>query len=282
MAFGRIVIALLKSGLAPLLLVSLAAWSLLICSGAMPALSSFCTASAGYDFKEGWRALEAFFYLNRPGSVALPWVLMVLAMTPPLLADHMTHLWDRSLARRRWRAVVLFNAAHLALWSGAGVVLVAMAIALRAGVGVAAGIPLGLAAVAAVLWQLTPARRACVDRCHRHPRLSAFGWAADRDCLGYGLAVGLWCVGSCWALMLLALVADHGHALVMAVASIFLLSERFWPAPQIVRRSGVGSLSKLFSQGRWLGAGGRHIIPGGRVRAIIAVGAGDRGRSWLT
>jgi predicted metal-binding membrane protein len=195
--------------------------------------------------------MEAALLLNPPAGLAWPWLTMLLAMMPPLLARPVAHLWERSLARRRLRAIALFAAGYVAVWMLAGIVLMMAAIALKTLVG-AAFLPAPAVAVAiALLWQATPVKQACLNRCHRLPRLSAFGLAADRDCLRYGLVAAFWCVGTCWALMLVPLVADQAHAAVMAVSAVVLLAERAAPArplrwrllpinaPALVRKEGT-------------------------------------------
>ena len=97
-----------------------------------------------------------------------------------------------------------------------------------------------------------PGRQSCLNRCHRVPRLSAFGIAADIDCLGYGMTTGVWCAGACWALMLVPLTAATMHLPVMAGISVLLIAERMRPARPV--RWGItlppvltGSLSRLWS-----------------------------------
>jgi predicted metal-binding membrane protein len=159
---------------------------------------------------------------------------MWLAMMAPLLSQPLAHLWHRSLARRRIRAIAIFVAGYGAVWLAAGIVLTIAAVLLESMASLT-GVPAFAAAVAiAIAWQLFPGRQICLNRCHRVPRLSAFGIAADIDCLGYGFAAGVWCVGSCWALMLLPLAAGAMHLPVMAGISVVLIGERMTP-PRLVR-----------------------------------------------
>src|SRR6187399_538367 len=46
--------------------------------------------------------------LASPGALLFAWLLMVLAMMPPLLAQQVIHVWHSSLAARRSRALALF------------------------------------------------------------------------------------------------------------------------------------------------------------------------------
>lgn len=130
---------------------------------------------------------------------------------------------------RRWRAIGLFLAAYLVVWLATAVLLVMAAVASH-GVDLGLGLPLGSTAlVLAGLWQATPAKQHCLNRCHWLPRLSPFGWAADRDCIRFGLVSAGWCVGTCWALMTAPLAAKGGHLAVMAVVSVVTTAERLRP-----------------------------------------------------
>jgi predicted metal-binding membrane protein len=151
---------------------------------------------------------------------------MVLAMMPPLLVDQISHLWTRSLKRRRVRAILLFSAAYLFLWSVASWSLVVVSHALVD--TLVASSSLGpIAVTLAAIWQLTPAKQATLNHCHRLPSLPAFGIAADMSAVHYGLTTGGWCVASCWALMLIP-TAIHGVGL-MATTMIVMLVERQAP-----------------------------------------------------
>src|SRR5262249_60348074 len=112
-----------------------------------------------------------------------------------------------------------------AVWLVAGVVLLAAAIATAAAAN-AMGVPMLLAVGAiAVGWQVTPLRQICLNRCHWLPRLSAFGFAADRDCVSFGLAHGFWCPPTCAPLMLLPIIAQQIHLPLMALLSVSLRLE---------------------------------------------------------
>jgi predicted metal-binding membrane protein len=214
-----------------LLLASLVGWVAPLASGRWLAVADFCGGSAGIWLAGGWRGALA---LNQPELLVLPWLLMLLAMMPPLLVRPMRHLWRRSLRRRRTRAIALFAVAYTAVWLLAGVGLLAAAIVLRGIAEAAPGAAILPAVAIALLWQATPPKQACLNFCHRLPPLATFGLAADLDCLRFGLSAALWCVGTCWALMLVPLAADGAHLALMAVASVVMLAERLAP-PQSAR-----------------------------------------------
>ena len=151
--------------------------------------------------------------------------LMLMAMMVPLIGVPLRHVLDRSLARRRVRAVILFLAGYGLPWLVAGAVL--MAAAARISAQASLGLTLGVVAAIAV-WQCSPAKQRCLNRCHARGPLAAFGVRADLDVLRFGLVHALWCIGACSGLMLLPMLLPHGfgHLAVMAAVTLWLLSER--------------------------------------------------------
>jgi predicted metal-binding membrane protein len=105
----------------------------------------------------------------------------------------------------------------------AGAVLTALA-ALLAPVSF---VPALVAAAIATAWQFSPLKQRALNRCHAHRALAAFGRAADFDALRFGWTHGVWCVCSCWAMMLLPLLMPCGHLAAMAFVSLWMLAERF-------------------------------------------------------
>jgi predicted metal-binding membrane protein len=160
------------------------------------------------------------------------WVVMLLAMTPPLLAAPVARLWRGSLRRRRAGALGLFFAAYAAAWLAGAAALQALAVVLEALFGPAA---LVVAGAGAVGWWRCPWRRVAVDGCHRAPVLRVFGAAASWDGLAYGLGHGGWCVLACWPLMLAPLVAGGAQLGVMAASAAVMVVDRYWPRTDPVR-----------------------------------------------
>ncbi len=209
-----------------------AAWAVLLLQtrGLLPAPG--CIAA---DTGIGGRfAFELAAFLGSPllWPTVAAWTTMAAAMMLPLLAGPVGHVAVRSFAARRARAVGIFLLGYALIWAVALAVLLALILALRS-----AGLPLiGRADawpyLAAALWHGSAARRAAIYRCHRPLDLRAFGRAADRDCLRYGLQHGGWCVATCWALMA-APVLD-GHALgPMAMVALIAFAARYERRPQI-------------------------------------------------
>jgi predicted metal-binding membrane protein len=212
----------------PLLAVSAAAWLLLI---VQPHEAAVCMMPS-----MRWT----------PASLFAASALMFAAMMVPLIGPPVLHVRDSSLARRRPRAIALFVASYGLPWIVAGGAM------LFAGSWiVAADSPLVLpaAVVALAAWQCSPIKQRCLNRCHAHTALSAFGAKADFDVLRFGFVHAWWCVGSCVALMVLPMLFVRGHLVMMAIATLWLAAERVdrpavprwsWRGPQHAVRIAVG------------------------------------------
>lgn len=147
--------------------------------------------------------------------------LMFSTMMLPLIGPPVLHVRDSSFARRRLRSIVLFVAGYASLWLAAGVALLLLSMSI-------AGSPplVAAAAIAIGVWQCSPAKQRCLNRCHAESRLSPFGVAADRDALRFGWTHGFWCIGSCFGLMLLPMLLPHGQIVAMAGMTLWLAGER--------------------------------------------------------
>ena len=179
-------------------------------------------------------AIAWCFLLLQPGttmharavaSLAAGWAIMLIAMMAPVLIWPVHHIRLRSLKHRRARAVALFTAGYAAIWIAFGGILVTIDLAVmrlaphsyRAAV---------VALLVAAVWQCSPIKQRCLNRCHAHPELAVFGAAADFQALRFGMTHALWCAGSCWALMLFAMLLPEGHLVAMAAATVLILGER--------------------------------------------------------
>lgn len=161
-----------------------------------------------------------------PAATAAGWLVMLVAMMPPLLLEPVGHVWYSSQQRRRIRALLLFGLAYTAVWFTLAFILLPAAILLR----LAASDAAPLAAIAlAVAWSASPPAQSARNRCHRLPAITPFGRAADRDCLRQGVASGLACAATCWPWMLVPMTFDGFHVAAMAAAGIVLFAERVAP-----------------------------------------------------
>lgn len=191
----------------------------------------------------------------------LTWVVMMVAMMFPTVVPVVLTFdrWVRRTGRSRL-ATALFSGGYLLVWSSIGLVFYAAIVYLEPLV------PRGMASVrwGAVLlvvagaYQLTPLKTKCLKTC-RSPlgflaehatRLRRSGLAPAK----VGAVHGLYCVGCCWALMLvLVLLGMMSLAWMAAVAGVTFL-EKALPegskAPVVVAALliGIGSVLLVFPQ----------------------------------
>lgn len=201
------------------LAVSLIAWIVILLE---PRVSSCCSASGSVV---SWKMLWA---ANPPASLAIDWALMLVAMMAPMLVAPLYHIRISSFARRRMRSMALFVAGYGAIWMAAGVVIVAVELA-ATWLMPQSYLPAATVGFVALIWQASPFKQRCLNRCHNHRPLAAFGLAADLDVLRLGLENGLWCTGSCWAAMLFPMLLPQGHFVAMAAVALLMFCERLDP-----------------------------------------------------
>lgn len=161
-------------------------------------------------------------------SVSAGWLLMVVAMMTPLSLQPLLHIRISSFSDRRWRSTALFLMAYVAIWLAAGGASKLLELILNRGLQDASH-QAAVAALIACLWQVSPLKQQCLNRCHAHRSLSAFGRMADIDALRFGLEHGIWCVGSCWALMLFAGSLSQWHISGMLLVALLMYCERMDP-----------------------------------------------------
>jgi predicted metal-binding membrane protein len=158
------------------------------------------------------------------------WGLMVIAMMSPALIAPIRYIELRSFARRRLRSTMYFAVGYFAVWMAAGCLFLG-AQSLPAVAG-GSSLPVVLAALVAVVWQCSPAKQLCLNRCHAHVPFGAFGLAADLGKLRFGLIHGAWCFASCWAIMFAVLLLPRWHLVAMVAATVFIAGERL-EAPRV-------------------------------------------------
>lgn len=226
------------------LLLSAVGWTILLAAPYTSPGLSFCWGGGAAG---SWPSLRALLAVHPPASLAVNWVLMLIAMMVPTLVAPLLHVHQRSFRHRRGRSIVLFAIGYGAAWILAGVVLTSVHLMLSVSAPQSLW-PAAAAALLALLWQCSPAKQLCLNRSHNHSELAAFGLAADRAALGFGLTHGLWCIGSCWALMLVPMLLVHGHTLAMAAVTVLMIAERLeGPRPLRWQLRGLGKLSRMIA-----------------------------------
>jgi predicted metal-binding membrane protein len=169
------------------------------------------------------------------------WAVMMAAMMFPSVAPTVA-LYAR-LARERARAAPLvFTAGYLVTWTVAGLVAYGLFVAGRDALGGeltwdGAGRWLaGATLIAAALYELTPAKDACLGKC-RSPLGFLLGSWRDglHGAFQMGARHGAWCVGCCWGLMASLFALGVMSLAWMALVAALIALEKVLPWGRAVR-----------------------------------------------
>ena len=221
--------------------LTLASWATLWLWSASP--------YGGYLAHTGWADPAAFAALCRAvpaGEVVVPallhalaWVLMLSAMmlptTYPLLAIFRRITGSRPDGAGLTAVVV---AGFLAVWLGFGLVAHAIDGTLAAFAARSPWLALhGWAMAAAVLagaglFQFSALKYRCLEECHAPFSFVSARWhgrAPVRDAFRLGVDHGIFCVGCCWALMLVMFVVGVGSVGWMLALAAVMAAEKNLP-----------------------------------------------------
>ena len=171
------------------------------------------------------------------------WTVMMTAMMLPSAAP-LVLLYRRGGSTG---ATLALAAGYLLVWAALGVPAYFVHVAMLMG---AAPVALAVAGI----YQLTPLKHSCLRRCRAPADFLMQRWG--RGALRLGIEHGLWCVGCCWALMLvLVLAGSMGVAWVIGIAAIVAVEKLTAHGVLWSRLTGVSFLLAAFIQGarQWTG-----------------------------
>jgi predicted metal-binding membrane protein len=170
---------------------------------------------------------------------------MLTAMMAPVLIQPIQFVRSQGLARRRGRATLLFVVAYASIWTVGGAVMFSIAARVDS-TGLPPVVPAAAALTIAALWQCSPAKQVCLNRCHQRVALAAFGRRADTCMLRFGATHAGWCIGSCGALMLVPLILPGGHIAAMIAVALLIFCERLErPAAPGWHWRGLGTVLRM-------------------------------------
>ncbi|SDL68875.1 Predicted metal-binding membrane protein [Modicisalibacter muralis] len=185
----------------------------------------------------------------------LMWVVMMAAMmlpgVAPMLLLFTAITARRGAGQRRTIATGAFALGYIVTWAVFSLAAVALQFVLestallspmmRTTHAALAGVTL----IAAGIYQWTPLKRACLQHCRSPLDFVLTHWReGTRGAFEMGLRHGTYCVGCCWALMLLLFVVGVMNLAWIAGLAIFVLVEKFAPAgPWLERGVGVALMA---------------------------------------
>ena len=190
------------------------------------------------------------------------WTLMMAAMMLPSVAP-VAVLYERTVTDNRVLRLAAFAAGYIVVWGLAGVPAFAIAALLtslamdhpQTARYIAAGIFLVLG-----LYQVSPLKDRCLSHC-RSPFSLLLRYASFHGRLrdfGAGTHHALYCLGCCWALMLVLVVAGIMNLLVMVVLAAVILVEKYWSRGQAFSRVVAVAAVVLAVAAIWIPA----LLPG--------------------
>ena len=208
------------------------------------------------------------------GSIGVPWtanhfiltllmwaVMMVAMMLPsasPMVLTYAAVVDQIAATQGRRTSAIVFTAGYLIVWSGFSLVATALqwglerAALLSPMIVTSSALLGGTLLIIAGLYQLSPAKDFCLKYCQSSLTFIASHWRPGQDgALRMGLRHGSYCVGCCWALMLLLFVGGVMNLLWVAAISIFVLLEKL---------IGVGTRAARWLSGTGLIAAGVFIF----------------------
>lgn len=196
-------------------------------------------ASQGADMggmAMGPEPLSAAYLLPAFAMWAIMMVAMMVPSAAPMILLH-ARIDRAPTSRQRTLHSLLFVSSYLFVWAGfAAIAALAQAILVRSGLVSQMALAIGGRELAAVLllfaaaYELTAAKRLCLDKC-RSPLLFIMKYwrPGAAGAIRLGLAHGLFCVGCCWALMLLLFVGGVMNLAWVAALGIVVLGEKLAP-----------------------------------------------------
>lgn len=179
----------------------------------------------------------------------LMWFAMAAAMMLPTAAPMIrTYAEIADTAGAKGEPVVhviVLVAGYLAVWALAAIGFAAVQITIARGSGAFASAPVsngvaGIVLLCAGVYQFLPLKHACLEKC-RNPFTMLFSrWkTTPAGVFRLGVDQGLYCLGCCWALMLVMLALGTMNIVWMAALTLFTFVEKSGTGPVTSRIGGV-------------------------------------------
>jgi predicted metal-binding membrane protein len=200
---------------------------------------------AALDMQGGMRGLAAWMMPARwdatyAALIFAMWAVMMIAMMLPSTVP--TALLYERVARSDLRAADptlragFFASGYLVVWCGYALAATALQWALSASnlltpmMRTRGHLLAAALLIVAGVWQWTPLKRRCLQRCRDPAAFIASEWRAGTGgAWRMGVRLGLSCLGCCWAMMLLLFVGGVMNLVWIVAISLGVLLEKFLP-----------------------------------------------------
>ena len=179
--------------------------------------------------------------------VVVMWIVMMAGMMLPSAAP--TVLLYGSMVRKNAErgtalpSVWIFVGGYVLVWAAFGLAAALVQSALQQAGLLTPMMELahprltGALLIAVGLYQWTPLKDACLAKCRTPVQFLMTHWKEGRaGALRMGMAHGAYCVGCCWALMLLLFVVGVMNLVWVALIAAFVFVEKLLPAGRLTAR----------------------------------------------
>jgi predicted metal-binding membrane protein len=195
------------------------------------AIAVLCRPTFGLAMPEGAWGFGGF------AVIALMWAAMVLAMMLPSAGPMiLTYAQIADTAARKGERIVspfMIAAGYTVVWLGfAAAATLAQFLVTRAGLidtgmGSASALFSGAIFISAGLYQFSALKHACLTQCRQpFPFFFAHWETSPRGVFRLGLRQGLYCLGCCWAMMLVMFAVGVMNVIWMAALGIVMTLEK--------------------------------------------------------
>jgi len=204
---------------------------------ARPALALVAVSAAAWvgtvlwGAAAGMRAMPGTMGMQ-PVAFTVMWTLMMAAMMLPSIAPFLG-VYQRTMTEQRGVRLCALASGYLGVWAASGVAaflvadLFAQLAAHHTTLARAAAV---MSFVAAGVWQLSPLKFQCLSHC-RSPLahlVHYLGLRGPLRDLRAGISHGAYCLGCCWALMLLMPAFGVMNLGVMVALAVTVAIEKLW------------------------------------------------------
>jgi len=195
------------------------------------AIAALCRPTFGLGMPEGAWDASGF------AVVALMWAAMVLAMMLPSTAPMiLTYAEIAETAARKGERIVspfVIAAGYSVVWFGFATIATlaqfafTCAAVLDAGMASASALFSGAIFIGAGLYQFSALKHACLTQCRQpFPFFFAHWETSARGVFGLGFKQGLYCLGCCWAMMLVMFAVGVMNVIWMAALGVVMTLEK--------------------------------------------------------
>jgi predicted metal-binding membrane protein len=176
------------------------------------------------------------------------WAVMMAAMmlpsALPMIGLYAAMQRTETHAVPRAASVVLFTLIYLGLWAATGVPMYVANVALSAIASGARAYGVAAALVVAGVFQLSPLKQVCLRHCRSPLGFFLGRWRAGwRGSLALGWSHATYCLGCCWALMVVLVAAGAMGLLWVLLVAAVVAAEKVLPGGEwIARATGIALL----------------------------------------